>query len=155
MCPLYLIRRPQFVEINLPQQTLLGDIGKRGIDHFQLAVPESAHRLAIDRNVIRKLFCQFVQILGGAIVADTVAMQFIGDFAAELQTPTGVVLEIRHAFDDMPMPSEGELLENIKMMANEGFAVQNNREEMNGERISDASENGIAVLTRQFSAIRS
>ena len=104
------------------------------------------------RDLVREVAHEFIQVLGGAIIAQAVAMDLIGYLSTSRLAPSGIVIEFGHTFHDMPMPASGKLLQCADVMFNEWLAVKNNREEVNGQVFGRALDAGLYVCLARFSS---
>jgi hypothetical protein len=130
-----LLRCPELIHVELPQQTLLADVRERGGDHLALSIPDAGWR-PIKRDTSRLGRRDLIEIRRRSIVAEPASVHVVIDSSPTGEAPRGVVYERRDSFDYVPVPAEWELAKNVEVVSNERFAVQHDREEMDGELVA-------------------
>ncbi len=126
---------PKFVDVDLPEEALLRKVRQWGVDHFPLAVPVIADGLAIDRNVLRILRGNLVQIFARSIDTAPLVVESGINPPPAGNTPGRIVLQVGNALDHMPVPGKREMLERVKMVANERLSIQDDGQKMDRQNL--------------------
>src|SRR5262249_32911686 len=125
-----LVGTPQLVRVDLPEKARPVEIAERRAHHFPLAVPELAGGLPIERDPIRFVGGDAVEIRAGTVYGATAVMTGLFDAAPAPSAPRSIVGKPRNAFDNVPMPFERQLAERLEVIGNKRLTVQNDREKM-------------------------